>query len=510
MVSRSLTTGIVNELSASAMVRPTEPYEAEGMTNTTLYAPVASPADDGSTTTPPPPTERWRGRESAAVVVVWAAAVWLVELPILGYVAIAAVLVVIMQVIRRRPIRALVRSNRQLGRLTGRLRLGRAALVFLAALNLLVRTLTSSTPWADSGAILVAGVIVAVAAYVATRRSFLTVILVITLLSAASWALSPRLASEQTGDQALLVDIAPAGGYHRLAVDLIDLNAADPVRHAEVGAADTARFEVGSLTKAMTGLVIADEVDRGELKLSDHLSAYLPVDGTILADITIDELVTHTAGLPRDSTTTQLSALWRAPLGLRLLGASDAELLREARDVTLTGRGTFRYSNIGAALAGRAAATAAGLSYPELMRTRLFEPLRMSDTAVQSTRIVAPGHTATGRPVQPWTMQGYAPAGAVVSTSRDLSLLAVALLTDRAPGMSALTPRHLRDAPDLQIGTFWMINTWPDGHIVTWHDGQTGGYSSLLYLDRQARRASIVLSDVALSGNDLGNSLLTR
>ncbi len=67
----------------------------------------------------------------------------------------------------------------------------------------------------------------------------------------------------------------------------------------------------------------------------------------------------------------------------------------------------------------------------------------------------------------------------------------------------------LRASRRSQIGIFWHLNTWADGRTVTWHDGQTGGYSALLYLDRHARRAVILLSDVAISGNEIGNHLLT-
>ena len=151
------------------------------------------------------------------------------------------------------------------------------------------------------------------------------------------------------------------------------------------------------------------------------------------------------------------------------------------------------------------------MSYPNLMRTRLFDPLGMTDSSVQTTPIVGAGHNATGQPVQPWPMTGYAPAGGVVSTARDLTLLATALLNGRAPGMDALTPiRSRSDGPRLQIGIFWHLNTWHDRRTIVWHDGQTGGYGSLLYLDRHAQRASILLSDVAVSSSMIGNQLLIQ
>ena len=65
-------------------------------------------------------------------------------------------------------------------------------------------------------------------------------------------------------------------GYHDVAVAEVDLDAAQPVRLAGIGADDTTPMEVGSMTKAMTGLVIADAVRRGEIRMDAPVATYLP------------------------------------------------------------------------------------------------------------------------------------------------------------------------------------------------------------------------------------------
>ena len=188
-------------------------------------------------------------------------------------------------------------------------------------------------------------------------------------------------------------------------------------------------------------------------------------------------------------------------------------MTQELRGQNLGSRGSFKYSSLGAATAGRAVAAAAGMSYSDLMRTRLFEPLGMTDTAIQDgDALVAGGLSQTGLPVQPWTFDAYAPAGAAVSTTADLAKLATALLAGTAPGMAALDPTT-SDPPGRTHGwvTSGPISTWQNGQTVTWHSGQTGGYASYFGLDRAHHKAVVVLSDVATDATtDLGIDLLAR
>ena len=147
------------------------------------------------------------------------------------------------------------------------------------------------------------------------------------------------------------------------------------------------------------------------------------------------------------------------------------------------------------------------------MRTRLFEPLGMSHTAIEvDAALVAGGESATGLPAQPWIMDAYAyaPGAAAVSTTADLAKLATALLDGTAPGMAALEPTTATDQGNTRIGDFWKISTWQTGQTITHHAGQTGGYASYLGLDRPRHTAVIVLSDVANDASDLGTQLLAH
>ena len=174
-------------------------------------------------------------------------------------------------------------------------------------------------------------------------------------------------------------------------------------------------------------------------------------------------------------------------------------MTEQTREPSLSERGRYRYSSLGSAIAGQAAAAASHMSYPDLMRTRLFEPLGMSDTAIEADRPLVEGGTSqTGLPVQPWVTDAYGPwLGRRLHhrwTSRNSPPRSS---TGTAPGMSALEPTTATDESNTRVGDFWNVSSRQNGRANTAHAGQTGGYASYLGIDRSGRKAVIVLSDVA-------------
>lgn len=380
-------------------------------------------------------------------------------------------------------------------------------------------------------AVLMAAVLVV--AYLGTRRLLVAATVGVLAVVAVSWSLAPDLARDQTGDPTLLARLdherSTGGliGLHDVAVAQIDLRADHAVRMTGLGADENTPMEIGSLTKAMTGLVIADAVGRGEVQMNVPVSTYLPgLAGSRAGTVTLHELVTHRAGYAEFGPATKRRAAWTAPFGQSFIDTDLATMTREVRGDALTTRGSFVYSSLGAAVAGQAVAAATGMSYPDLMRTRLFEPLEMTRTAIQTEHaLVTGGTTRTGLPTRPWLFDAYAPAGGAVSTTADLAKLATALLDRTAPGMAALEPTDPTGRAGTRIGDFWVTTTddvaagggadggadgGGGGRSLTFHNGQTGGYTSYLGLDRAHHRAVVVLSDVATPvTTDLGTRLLT-
>ena len=272
-------------------------------------------------------------------------------------------------------------------------------------------------------------------------------------------------------------------------------------------------YEIGSITKTMTALLFAHAVEAGELVADARLGSLLDLGACAAAEVTLAELASHRSGLPRVADRPRdLIAGSLAVLRHRNPYTADgAELLRQARVAKIAGRGLVSYSNLGVALLGAALAAHAGVSYPALLDRELFQRLGMTRSSVPICAEQLPadaptGWSANGRREQAWTINAYAPAGGVRSTPSDMARYAQALLERRAPGLSALDPRW--DAGDgRQIGYTWFTERFGDVD-VTWHNGGTGGFASMLALDREHAAAVLVLANSAVPVDEIAIRIL--
>lgn len=280
---------------------------------------------------------------------------------------------------------------------------------------------------------------------------------------------------------------------------------------------DTA-FEIGSITKALTGMLFAELVRDGTVDPAEPLRALLTgvyVVRPELADTPLVELVSHRSGLPRLPSAGQALGM-----AVRMLRGGDPYAGQDTTWLLSTvGRARLMYeepkvsySNYGMAVLGHALAERAGLPYPELLRHRVLVPLAMADTGfhvdgAELPRRRAHGVTAGGRRAEPWRSSGYAPAGTGAwSTANDLAKLIAAMVAGTAPGADAATPRF-DDGPDRWVGYGWFtVRT--GGHDITWHNGGTGGFSSFVGFDRDAGRGVVVLANTSRSVDRLGLHLL--
>jgi CubicO group peptidase (beta-lactamase class C family) len=263
-------------------------------------------------------------------------------------------------------------------------------------------------------------------------------------------------------------------------------------------------FEVGSLTKAMTGMLLADAIERAELTMSSTVGEVLPVlVGSAVATVTVQELCTHTSGLPRIPANpgTVLRATRFAFLGLDpYRGVTASQVVAISGKQHLLHRGRAAYSNLGAALLGQLLAERAGADFAALLHKRIFMPVGMRSARVATRQQkAAPGWSDAGLPRQPWVMGGYAPAGGVIATIDDLARLAVALVNRTAAGYLSMAPLPgvMTSRPGRRSGMFWIIDSRPDGSTMTWHNGATGGYSSFFALFPEARQAVVALANIS-------------
>lgn len=294
-------------------------------------------------------------------------------------------------------------------------------------------------------------------------------------------------------------------GARRVAAAVVEQNTSARTRVAFIRADAETRFEVGSVTKALTGMLLACAIERGEVAMGSTVAdVFQELSDTGLGAVTVRQLCTHCSGLPRLPRSPVLLA--RVVLGGLLgldpyRGTSPRGVLRAAARQRLRGTGRYRYSNLGAAVLGQLLAAAAGTSYPALLAERILDPLAMTGASVATRRSAArPGWSALGLPRIPWVADGYAPAGGVIATLQDLARLAAGLLAGTAPGGAAIQP--IPDVnlgvPGRRTGAFWIIDQVPGSNrTVIWHNGATGGYSAFMALYPRDGRAVIVLANTA-------------
>ncbi|AYF29503.1 serine hydrolase [Micromonospora tulbaghiae] len=336
----------------------------------------------------------------------------------------------------------------------------------------------------------------------------------------------PRLGPQRTGDADLAATVRAAvddpEGLRGLAVAVVE---GDRVRVAGLG--DRARggpavepgtpFEIGSIAKPLTGMLLAQQVAADAVDPDDRLAAVLPGVTGPAGGVTLAELASHRAGLPRlalDSTGATIRMWWAASTAGNAYAGYDVDRIVAVAANTEPGGdcGTVSYSNFGAALLGQALAARAGVRYPELLRRDVLRPLGMAGTLVATDAGHLPagraeGATAAGRAADPWLGAGYAPAGVGIwSTAEDLARLTAAMLAGTAPGADAATPRF--DAgEDRRVGYGWFTSRYGDREIV-WHNGGTSGFRAFLGFDRAADRGVVVLGNTTRDVDPIGLRLL--
>ena len=313
-----------------------------------------------------------------------------------------------------------------------------------------------------------------------------------------------RMANETAGDDQLIADtrkhLGGTGGYASISMARITPTGTSFAGFGSVrGEAPTpdSAYELGSITKTWTGMLLAIAIERGEMALDDPLEKHLPeLLGTPAGSVTLEELATHTSGLPRLPRSVMLASL------PRIIGNDDPyaswttdAIIAATKGETL-GAKSHTYSNLGISLLGHAEARAAGVSDWETLATdRLLTPLQMRSTVFMSTPAnLAPATASNGWHRPFWTGRGFAPSGSGTrTTAHDLAQFAAAVANGTAPGQAA-TESVMTIKPGLDIGLAWMTRVTDAGPVL-WHSGGVGGGRTMLAIDPEQGTAVIGLGN---------------
>lgn len=271
---------------------------------------------------------------------------------------------------------------------------------------------------------------------------------------------------------------------------------------------DDSRFEIGSLSKALQGVLIARLVEQEKLDLDLTLADVLGESVPRFAEqpIRLRHLLTHTSGLPR------------VPAGMPMSDPANPyadltaeHLLSALADTELTTAPGERweYSNFGTMLLSLAIARHSGDDLDVLLQRELFGPLQMRNTAIGGP--VIDGHDANGNKVPGWDFAtNLAGVGGIRSSLDDMVRFMQAAL---GQGPDAITNAIAQSFETLSntgqpMGWGW-VQVPVNEQVLMVHDGGTYGFSSFMAIDPQRGVASVVLSDTSmLSQNSLGDLAL--
>ncbi|MBW8769600.1 MAG: serine hydrolase [Gemmatimonadetes bacterium] len=275
-------------------------------------------------------------------------------------------------------------------------------------------------------------------------------------------------------------------------------------------------FEIGSISKTFTGVLLADAVARGEARVDEPVAALLPAGTSVPSRggqaITLEQLATHTSGLPR------------LPENMSPASALDPYADYDARHLygflaeyklTRAPGESVEYSNLGGGLLGHALTLRAKApDWAALVAQRITTPLGMRETYVtvpsDAQSRLAVGHDAALDSVPAWHFDALAGAGALHSSAADMLIwLAAQLDTVNGPlaraAAMARPPRTPANA-SARIALGWIVGG-SIAHPIWWHNGGTGGFRSFAAFDPARNAAVIVLSNSSQTVDDIGAHL---
>ncbi|AVR97674.1 hypothetical protein C9I28_20070 [Pseudoduganella armeniaca] len=285
-------------------------------------------------------------------------------------------------------------------------------------------------------------------------------------------------------------------------------------RRRAVRPTQTTIYELASLTKSYTGMLLAKAVVEGKLALDDDVRRYLPANCANLAfegyPIRIVNLANHTSGLaknlppfPASTDPKRLVAQYGA--------MSRERFLKAVAEVRITARpGTkFAYSNAGPQLIGIVLERVYGVPYDALVARMIAGPLGMVDTTTFVAESDLPRYAVRydgkGNAMPELSFWRYIPAAGYLKSTIADQLRYLQWNLDESDEVVALAHRITFKGTDERgddIGLYWFLNR-KNGRRLVRHAGGSFGTTSFALLFPEAKIGIVLLA------NDAGASTET-
>ena len=290
-------------------------------------------------------------------------------------------------------------------------------------------------------------------------------------------------------------------------------------------------FEIGSISKVFTGLLLAEAVDSGSATLEDPIRSCIPQEfineRTFYDQITLAHLTTHTSGLPKVPTTLDFT-INKFIAGLT--GGNPYDKATRDKVFSYLSRtappksiGTdWAYSNFGVGLLGTCLSSQKGLSYEETLQRIIAAPLEMTNTTVHLTQAqqasFVPGYRGymrLGRFVmgiqnKPWlSEEGLVGAGGIRSSGTDMVRFLEACISEELGFISLAKQPVFQMDDETDMGMGWLLDhSVLEDQTVIWHNGQTGGFNSYIAFFADKPYGVYVIANTNVNIQSLGEEIL--
>lgn len=309
-------------------------------------------------------------------------------------------------------------------------------------------------------------------------------------------------------NQSIVVGVIDENGTHFYNYGVKSLKTNEPVDEKSV-------YEIGSISKTFTGILLGDMVVNGKMKLDDPVQKYLPEGVTAPTrngeSIKMVHLSNHTSSLPR-----MPNNFTPSDPANPYFDYTEKQLYEFLNSYELTRDigSQFEYSNYAQGLLGHLLAKENGMTFEELMIKKIAKPLKMKSTAIVLTpkmkKNLAKGHN-NGVEVSNWDLVTMAGAGAIRSTTVDmLKYLKANMGMQKSKLYPAMQMAHknTREAgAQPVVGLGWLTMVFDDMEIV-WHNGGTGGYRTFAGFIKGGKKAVVVMTNSTTGVDDIGIHLL--
>mgnify|MGYP001215476701 FL=1 len=255
-------------------------------------------------------------------------------------------------------------------------------------------------------------------------------------------------------------------------------------------------FEIGSISKVFTSNIFANFVLQEKVGIDDNINDYLDYDVKDNTLISFKSLANHTSGLPRLPNNLKASYSREKT---NVYKKEDLDIyIKDSLEINSKTKGKFVYSNLAVGLMGYVLSKIENVSFDTLYNSYIFSKYNMDNTIIDSSKsneLLVKGLSNIGNELENMYLDALAPAGSVISSVEDLAKYGIAQFDNSNNDLELIRRETFKLNNRVSLGLGWFIlkakkNIWFN------HDGNTGGYSSSMFVDVENKNGVIILTNV--------------